>query len=260
MESQKTKASKKKDSTNSVDLKKEVSKTKKVSSSCKKIEDCRKWVNNINSIEQMEEIFKVCGKITTGNKFSIATFPNSEYYVAWTTISFGKTYPNGCLYMMRDRELVYIASLEKGGKMDEDVVDFILDDLLNFDTDGFYRFYFKKYGYESILEEVKSETVMEIFEVFIERHCIMNNIFTTSDYNSVTISGTKRNGTDFEHRVTGCNKDDIIELTNLTRIKPHVNKKSSIDFYERPHNLYSTVSDKAVMEAYNDYKDSCSYD
>lgn len=222
----------------------------------KKIKECRDAVNNIKYIDELEDVLKVFNKIRIGcDNMKTIALPN-EYTVGWCRRRFEK-FIKGCIYILNGRELIKFSPLNEDGLIcDKEVIDFILDDILSLNTDSFYKFYFKKYGYETILDEIKSENVKIIFNEFISNHAIMNNIFTLDTYSSVTISGTKRNGTDYEYRLVGCNKADILELVEITRIKPYINKRESYNTdYIRPFvNPYYGIPQSKITESYLEYK------
>ena len=222
-----------------------------------KVKECRDAINNITNIDELEEALKVFNKVRIGcGNMKTVILPN-DYTVGWCKRRFEK-FNDGCIYILHGRELVRFSALSEGGSVSEDIVDFILDDILNLNTDEFYRFYFKKYGYESVIDTVKSENVKIILNEFISNNAIMNNIFTLDTYNSVTISGTKLpSGMDFEYRLVGCSKADIVELVEIVRIKPYINKRGSFDTdYVKPFNPYYGVSSSKITESYLEYKRS----
>lgn len=213
------------------------------------ISEFRKKLTEIEDINDLEWLLRLCGKVVEGNRSKYISFQDSNN----TTIGFNE---NG-LYILEGKDLLYYLDL----KMNYDQIPaklkvFILDNVLGLNTDDeFYKLYFKAYGYESILHEAKSPIVKEIIESFIYNRVSIVNIFVSEDYKSVTVSGRKRNNTDFESNVRGTSKEDIIELVTLLRIKPYINKKDIFESYHRPE-VKKTTSVNEIMDSYNEYKES----
>ncbi len=213
-----------------------------------KFTDCRKELNNISTISEIKEVLKVYGRIINGKMYKYMSF--NDYTIGFT---------DDTIYILKGKELLGI-STEESGKLPATTVNYILDTILRLDTDEFYKFYFRKYGYESIIEDCQSTVVKNILLQFSTSKCRIKNIFVSEDYTSMTISGVKRNGTDYECNIMCCDKADVIELIELTRIKPYVNKRKVFDSYDRPYKPYFGASDTMIKDAYKEYKDYCSCD
>lgn len=234
----------------------------------KKIQEFRDTINSIQTMDELvENVLSCCGhKIHKGKIFNYINLSNFNYIcgditIAWTYNSYeGLRY--GLMYILHGIELVKSYYFESEvHDIPQSIIEYILDDVFKLNTsEAFYRFYFGKFGYMSIADDVKSELVKEILDHFTTNGITMLNIFINDKYTSITISGRKRNGTDYEYNHMGCTKDDIIELIEVTRIKPHINRKSDFYYHSRPINPYFGVSTSKIMDSYNEYKDSCMYD
>lgn len=210
-------------------------------------EDCRNKLNNISTTSQLEEILKVFTRIIEGEHYYYATI--GDWTIGWSD--------NLCsIYILENKELVEYTRIENG-KINNITINFILDNILKLNTDAFYKFYFKKYGYESLVDHCKSNIVKNILNQFITSKATMRNIFISEEYNSITISGNKKNGTDYECNTLGCTKEDIKELIQLVRITPHINKKSIFSDYDKPYKPYFGTPDSTIKNAYNEYKNYC---
>ena len=214
-----------------------------------KFEECRQMLNSISTLLELEEILKVYGKINNGEYYNYITI--NDWTIGWS-------YDNNSIYVLSGKELIDYSKLSSGA--DPILISFILDEVLKLDTDEFYKFFFRKYGYDSIISECKSKVVKDILNQFVKSKARIKNIFVSENYTSVTVSGVKRNGTDFECNVMYCDRSDIIELIELTRIKPHINKitLSTFNVYTK-NNRLSNVTSEEIMDSYNEYKD-CEFD
>lgn len=213
------------------------------------VTEFREKLTKIDDINDLEWLLRLYGKIAEGNRYKYISFQDSNN----TTIGFNEN----TLYILEGKELLYYLDLkENHGQIPMNLKVFILDNVLGLNTDDeFYKLYFKAYGYESILNEAKSSVVKEIIETFIYNRISVVNIFVSENYKSVTVSGRKRNNTDFECNVRGTTKEDIIELVTLLRIKPYINKKDIFESYHRPE-VKKTTSVNEIMDSYNEYKES----
>ena len=213
------------------------------------VEEFRKKVNEINEPSDLEWLLSLYGKLINGKYYKYITFQDANH----TTIGFN----DNSLYILEGKEMFYFS---QDGLVSTNAYMFILDNVLGLNTDDeFYKLYFKACGYQCLLDETKSPTVKDIIKRFIDNKCSVVNIFTTDDYTSVTVSGRKRNNSDFEYRVIGTTKEDVIELVTLLRIKPYINKKDIFDAgYIKPDSCRKP-STQDIIDSYNDYKD-CNYD
>ena len=215
-----------------------------------KIEEYRDSINNISTIDDIVAVLQPLTKIVNGTHATYCTV--NGYTIGWSVcVESGKE----TVYILQGQELIHYVVMDKK-ELSKEVINFILDDILKFDTDTFYRYYFKTHGYETLLECCKSKTVKKIINEFIVNGCLMKNIFVSEKYNSMTISGIKRNFTDYEYNIINCTKADVLELIELTHIKPIINKKVDISGgYVAPTRLpYYGVSNSSISNAITEYK------
>lgn len=211
------------------------------------IEEVRTKVNNVSTVEELVNNVLCCYGIkdTCFNK-NFCLIRVKGYTIVWS-----KAFD--ILYVTRQGEVILY---DTGEALTEKAKNFILDSILELNTDTFYKFFFQRYGYR--IEENTSEVTREILEHFTENRAIINNIFTNEDYRSMTITGTRyTNNNEIEYRVVNCDKQDILDLISVTRIQPQINRKNTLEF-ENPYHNRPFITDSDIMDCYNEYKDSIS--
>ena len=106
-----------------------------------------------------------------------------------------------------------------------------------------------------------SENVKAAFDYFKEKVAVVQSICVSEKYNSVTIAGSKwTNHCDIEYRISNCTKQEILDIISITHIQPAINRNNNVDFYDQPYNDRHPISEKDIIDSYNDYKDSLAYE
>ena len=217
------------------------------------LEEFRQKLNNVETVKDMYEVL-------SGYNFK------RSFYKANTMIA----HINGFIIGIKDDfSQLYVTSRgellfnETEGCMHKSVIDYILDNICNLDTsNAFYQLYFGKYQYP--ITDDESEIVIDVLSYFNEKKAVISNIFTNNKYNSATITGKKTtNGCEVEYRLVNCDKQDIVDIISITHVTPIMNKENNYnDDYFNPYYNKPTahISDKDIMDSYNDYKDSLAYD
>ena len=154
---------------------------------------------------------------------------------------------------------VIIDDGDKRGELKPRTMSFILDNIFGMNEDtGFYRFYFKKYGYT--IDEDTSELAKNTVQHFIDNNALINDIFVNNNYTSATIVGKKfTNNNELEYYISSCSKQDILDIISITHVKPRINKPGVLE-YENPYRNNPMITSGDIMDCYNEYKDSMMYE
>ena len=214
------------------------------------IEQARDSINKIDTIEKLtKEVFDGCFNYRTSminNNFFV--LKHKGYVISWDRL-FKHLYVTVCGQVIID---------EDNGEISDRTKNFILDNIFDMSDDGFYKFYFRKYGY--VIDDEKSAMANDVIRHFMDNSAIINDIFVNSNYTSATIVGKKyTNNNEIEYYLSYCDKKVILDIIEMTHIKPQINKPGIID-YENPYHNHPMITSGDIMDCYNEYKDSMMYE
>lgn len=218
------------------------------------INEFRKKINDIQTVGDLIDIISnyKCKKSVIKSGYSDMISAINGHLIGWNR-------DKSIIYVTKYGELVIYANDDS---LEEYEINYILDDILELDTDaGFYRLYYLRYGYKAT--DDMSKIVKDAIDYFSEHNAIVNGIFVSTGYDSVTITGKKVNNAELELRLISCDKKDILDLVSITHVQPSVNKPNKTkvdDYYKYDKPYHPPVSMDDIMDSYNDYRCSNIYD
>jgi len=216
----------------------------------KTIEELREQINSITTILEIADILSVYPVKESNYRANISIVRVNGYVIGWST----------------DGEMIYVTSAgeeilhETSDELiSEKAKNFILDNILRLNnSDDFYKYYFRRYGYDTA--DINSETVREALNFFESNRAIINHLFINDDYHSITLTGKRvSNQNELEYRIANCDKQDILDIVEITHITPAINKRNTFD-YENPYYNRPFTSSQDILDSYNEYRDSQRYD
>lgn len=214
------------------------------------IEQVRDSINKIDTIEKLtKEVFDGCFnyKVSMINS-NFLVLKHKSYVISWDRV-FKHLYVTVCGQVIID---------EDNGEISDRTKNFILDNIFDMNDDGFYKFYFRKYGYT--IDEDISELAKNTVQHFIDNGALINDIFVNNNYTSATIVGKKfTNNNELEYYISSCSKQDILDIISITHVKPRINRPGVLE-YENPYRNHPMITSGDIMDCYNEYKDSMMYE
>lgn len=216
----------------------------------KTIEELRKQINGITTILEIADILSAYPVKDSSYKQSISIVRVAGYVIGWSKD--GRT-----IYVTSQGEVILYETTD--GSISEQAKNFILDTIIGLNnSDDFYKYYFRRYGYDTA--DTESETVREALNFFESNRAIINHLFINDDYHSITLTGRKiSNLSELEYRIANCDKQDILDIVEITHITPAINKRNTFD-YENPYYNRPYTSSRDILDSYNEYKNCQGYD